>query len=567
MTKIHPLPTKLVSKIAAGEVVERPASVVKELLENALDAGATEISIEIKEGGARLIKISDNGAGMEKDDLLISFKPHTTSKITTEQDLEKIATFGFRGEALSSIASVSRLIIKSRPKKALSGMHIEVFENILEHSRPIGMPYGTEISVESLFITVPARKKFLKDARTEFVHIANIVTEYALAFPSVGFKLSHDGKNILNVPGNQKLSLRIKNILGDKIFTNLVPLSGASSYGKIEGYVGKPQLASRIKSHQYLFINSRSVTDQKIAQTISKSFGNLLEAKALPVFILYLKVPYESVDVNIHPRKEEVAFAYPDAIRELVQNSIQKAFVKNKLTYNKNSSEREYSINESEFTMHDSGMDPHLATLLKNEAKIWQFKPTETTDVSQFNNLYLITKNETGIVIIDQHAAHERILFEQFTEIFEKKSKKRELFILKKPLLFELPIIDSLNLENNISTFQEIGFDIESFGKNTFKLSTVPLIFKARDYTQIISSVLQDLKENNKVEVDRDTEKTLAYLACRSAIKAGDSLSLIERKDLISKLLKCKNPYTCPHGRPTHIEFSLTQLHKMFKRI
>ncbi|MES2436741.1 MAG: DNA mismatch repair endonuclease MutL [Patescibacteria group bacterium] len=558
MKTINHLPHHIVSKIAAGEVVDRPASAIKELVENSLDAGATYIQIILEQGGLKKIVVKDDGKGMSKEDLEICFLPHTTSKITTEKDLDTIQSFGFRGEALSSIAAVSHMTIKSRKTDAEHGYMVELIPFQEPTLSSAGIPVGTEIEIKDLFSTIPARKKFVKDSRTELRHIVDAITTIALSFPRVGFILEHDGNVIVNVPKEQNLQERIHALLGDDIGMQMMPITHESQYGRLNGFIGKPQLAGSSRAHQYLFVNNRSITHLPISRTVTESFGSLIEPRTHAVFVVSLELPYESVDVNVHPRKEEVAFAYPKNILELCEEAVVTTLKNNNITYKKISSD----------FMKERGMDGSTADMLKDMVTPWNLKPENMQEISQLHNLYLVAPTADGILLVDQHAAHERILFEQFKEAFRNSHATGAVFELPESLLINLPASDSIILDEHAETLQKLGFDISLFGVNTFKLCAVPDVFKDRNYKELISEFINDMREgrNSGSKLDRTTERTLAFMACRTAVKAGDPLAPDERKRLLEKLLACPAGYTCPHGRPTHIEVSMNELDKMFKR-
>lgn len=563
MQTIKKLSPELITKIAAGEVVERPASVVKELIENSIDAGATSISVYLEEGGAKKISIKDDGKGMHEDDVKVSFLPHTTSKLTSEDQLFSIKSFGFRGEALSTIAAVSNLTIRSREANKEYGFEVEVEQGELVRGAPVGMPVGTEICVENLFNSTPARRKFLKDEKTELAYISNLVSTIALSCPHIAFRLMHEDNVLLDVPHSQTLDDRFQALCGTHIAEHSFPIHHEALYGKVSGFVGKPQIAGRTKNHQYIFINNRAVSDELVTKTVLNCFGSLIEPRSFPIFTLFLSLPYENVDVNVHPRKEEVAFAHPQEVQKLLEEALSTTFAENDLTYK--DPEGNYVIKDQYFTLRDKGhMDMHMATILRNEITPWHVKP-QNEEIIQLHNVYLIAETPKGILMIDQHAAHERILFEQFKEAFFAVQNKLELYTLPEPIVFDLAVADRVSLVSQLEVFQKLGFDIEPFGNNSFKLSALPLVFKNREYQKLITEVLGDIKNNNK-KLDRETERTLAFLACRTAIKAGDPLSPDERKELVTKLLNTDGIYTCPHGRPTHIEISLYELDKMFKR-
>jgi DNA mismatch repair protein MutL len=553
MKTINILSPDVVAKIAAGEVVERPASVVKELIENALDAGATHIQIELEDGGTKKIVVKDNGQGMSEEDILVCFQPHSTSKISTDADLSSIQSLGFRGEALSSIAAVSRMTIKSRPRYSESGYSLELVGGIVEDEQPIGMPPGTEISVESLFYSTPARRKFLKESASELRYVVEVVTRYTMAFPKIGFTLIHNKEKVIHFSADEKISHRAQSVLGEHISQALLPIDHQSRYGKVTGFIGKPQTAHPSTKLQYLFVNNRIITDTKISRVLAESFGSLIEPRTYPPCILFITVPGESVDVNVHPRKEEVAFAYPREIQELIKDGTNHTLKNNNITYTHRSRQPD--------------MDTYTADFLKNNVTPWNVKDITEGTIIQIHNLYLVTASPQGMLLIDQHAAHERILFEQFKEAFQKTRSHQIQYRFPEPQVFDLGPDQALLLSHHLETFQRIGFDIEQFGNHTFKLSAVPELYKERNHIQLITEVLHDIVEGKGLKtLDRETERTLSYLACRSAIKAGDALEAQEQKKLVEKLLSLTTPYTCPHGRPTHIEVSLTELDKMFKR-
>ena len=573
MPKIKLLSSFIISKIAAGEVIERPFSVVKELIENSLDAGATNIKIEIEKGGLKKISILDDGCGMEKDDLEICHEPHTTSKINFEEELNNILSLGFRGEALSSIAAVSEIIIRSKTKNNTAGNYIKIINREIAEKNPIGMPTGTQIIVENIFENTPARKKFFTSESQEFQHILNLVTKIALSAPAVGFNLSHNGKSILNISKNQTIAERIYNLFGNKISNFLIPLSFQSPYLNLEGFIGKPQIATGSKNKQYLFVNGRLIRNLPISLAIKDSYGNLLDPKSHPIFFLSVSIAPENIDVNIHPRKEEIKFLSTKDVTGNIKEAIKETLEKHNLTYRYDLGSHEEKNN-------------YTASILREQTPIWNVKE-EITDkeILQIHNTYLIVETNRGALLIDQHAAHERILYEQFLETFqqlrnissglsasaskqpERTVRSESIYTFPEAIVFSLPITEANYLTNHLDTFLSLGFDIEPFGDDTFKLNAVPDIFKERNVFSLISEVLDDLmQEKSSLPIDRYTEKTISYLSCRSAIKAGDHLTPDERKKLLDKLQEIKSNYTCPHGRPVQVEISKNELEKMFRR-
>ncbi|MEN9649422.1 MAG: hypothetical protein RL094_389 [Candidatus Parcubacteria bacterium] len=563
MKTIYPLPSDVVAKIAAGEVVQNPASIAKELIENSLDAGATCIEISLTNGGIDAFHIRDNGRGMSKEDLAVCFLPHTTSKITSADDLFALDSFGFRGEALWSVASVSTMHIRSRQAGAPSGHEVIIKEGTVVEQQPAGIPEGTDIFISHLFSSVPARKKFLKDPATEARSVADVVLQFALSFPGCGFKLSHNDKVLLHISPEQTQDERLRAVLGEYVSQHSLPISHESRYGTISGYIGRPQLSGRSRAHQYVFVNNRSVSSAPISKYVNAAYSNLIEPRSYPVFVLFLNLPKDHIDVNIHPRKEEVAFIYEQEVAQALQEAIIATLEAHNLTYR--DVQDEYNdIN---------GMNATTASMLRSSLTPWNVKDIGDQEILQINNLYLIAPTDKGVLLIDQHAAHERILYEQFHQAFIDKKSEATVFQLPEHVLFDLPRGDALLLEQELEKFQSIGFDIEHFGEFTFKLSAVPEVFKDRNYAQTILEVLQQMKDvgiqAGRGSVDKETDRTLSFLACRTAIKGGEALTNDEKIRLVKKLLEVSDAhkaYTCPHGRPTHIEVSLSELDRMFKR-
>jgi DNA mismatch repair protein MutL len=549
MPKIRRLNENLVKKIAAGQVVERPSSVVKELIENSLDAEATNIKIGIESGGTSLIKVTDDGLGMLEEDLLEAFKSYTTSKLTKEEDLFTIATLGFRGEALSSIASVSDLLIKSRPPQEISGTIIEVSNGELTRKGSIGMPPGTSVEVKDLFRSIPARRKFLKSASSEFRYVADVVITFALAHPHIGFFLSHNKRIVLDLPADQTISERVHLLLGSAIGKNILPVSFEDAHFSISGFVAKPQVASPIKSKQYLFVNRRPVTDKLVAGAVKDAFGTLLPPRNYPPFVLFFDLPTSMVDVNIHPRKEKVAFTDSKFVYDLFNKAIGDIFDKEDLTYSYDGDKE-----EDVFDRLMEGSEQEYAFIEEN------------LPIFQLHNLYLIKQTQKGVLLVDQHAAHERILYEDLLSRFKDKDTVRFSTLIN-PITFESSVSDTEALTEYLDDYKKLGFEIDEFGKNTFKVSTIPWFVREESVVEIIVEILEGLKEGKGIKgLDTKTKHILSTMACKSAIKAGDSLNVVQREQLLKDLDKTKTKYTCPHGRPVKMELTMNELARMFKR-
>ena len=562
MRKIHQLSQRIVSKIAAGEVIERPVYAVKELVENAIDAHAGSIQIHIEESGLKKITVSDNGEGMSPEDLQESFKPHTTSKILHEEDLARIASLGFRGEALASIAAISRLTINSRVSKNATGISVIIKNGKLEKISPIGMPSGTTVIVEQLFHSLPVRKKFIGSMRTEFRRIIDLVTHYAISYPHMHFVLVNNKKTVLDLPKTTDTIRRIEKLLGNDIVSSLLPVSFENSYISVNGFIATPLIMTKNPGKQFLFINNRSVGDKTISLTVKSAFGTLLPSTLYPICILFLSLPVEMVDVNVHPRKEYVRFIDTNLLQDTIRRAITQTLTRYDLTPNTNF--------ETFFRREGKGStSSYAASLLKEKRLSWEL-PMDHTDYSAFlqiNNIYLLMGSRSGFLLIDQHAAHERILFEQLQNEFIIEKQKHNLFHFPKSVFFDLSISESDLLKEHLDYFHAIGWEIEHFKDRTFVLRSLPVLFQDRDYVKMLKEILEDLQDpHNLNDFDSVTKKMIAYLACHGAIKAGDRLTKKQVKELVMQLEKTQNNTTCPHGRPTRIAVSLESLNQLFRR-
>lgn len=570
MRHIYQLPQQLISKIAAGEVIERPMYAVKELIENSIDAEADSIIVHIEDSGLKRITVIDNGKGMSLEDLEESFKPHTTSKIATEEDLHSIHTLGFRGEALSSIAAISKLILSSRKKESATGNSIVIVEGQIEKIVPIGIPVGTHITVENLFYPVPARKKFLKGQRTEFRHILETVMHFAFSHPDVRFVLTHNGKTIIDLPKAESLISRIQALLGNDIYSNLLPVSFNENYISVTGFLVKPQITTKTPHKQFLYINGRKIHDKGISSSIKSAYGTLLEKHAYPVCLLFLTIPHEVVDVNVHPKKEEVRFIDTRQMLDTIEKAVEKTFAEHDILFDAQTWKSEVFLGDADQVYTGKSTQSYAGKLLKEQQLPWkllQKVKTDLTQVIQMHSLYLVANTDTGVAFIDQHAAHERILYEQFQKAFLEKREQQPQHVFAKPKIISLTPSDSELLSEYIDDLRQLGFTMEHFKGNSFLLRSVPKLLQDRDHTTLISEVLENLRTDNKQKsVDSSSMQMIAYLACRSAVKAGDSLTKAQCKDLIEQLEKTPNNKTCPHGRPTRVMIDISMIHKMFKR-
>jgi DNA mismatch repair protein MutL len=556
MRKIFPLSPEIITKIAAGEVIERPAYAVKELVENAIDANATWIKIDIEQSGLKSITVLDNGDGMNEEDILLSFKPHTTSKLKEEDSLIGVKTLGFRGEALSSIASISNLTIQSKEHNSTAGTEVVIRAGRLEKSGPVGVPYGTKIIVEDLFYPVPARKKFLKSPLSEWRVILDIVSNFALLFTKTRFTLTHNKKIIFDLSNDQTFDDRVKLLIGESVYKHLLPFQFEESIALMNGFIGKPEIALSNPTKQLLFVNGRRVSDKLINTAVKQAFGPLLPGHYYPVFLINLIIPHEMVDVNVHPRKEQIKFLNPQQVFDAVQKGIYQALLNYNLTY---------STGKTTF----SSTALKTGELLKENIQSWNVFEDELdaqSEVLQIHNLYLLIQTKNGVRIYDQHACHERILYEQFLEEFKKQKKISKSLTLKKTISIQFSLAEAELLKQNLELINKLGFEIVEFMPQHFKISKVPELFIDRDLSQFIRELLANSEDYNTGDVDSVSDEIIQYLACKSAIKAGDKLTEEQSKRLINKLEKTPNKATCPHGRPTSYSISLSEINKQFKR-
>lgn len=563
MAKIIQLPQNIISKISAGEVIERPAYAVKELIENSIDAKADIIEIHVEDAGLKRITILDNGEGMSRKDLEICFLPHTTSKLRDEHELVGIKTLGFRGEALSSIAAIATLTIQSRTQNDLSGTQVIIRNGNLESISPIGTPPGTIVTVDHLFFNVPARKKFLKSERTEFRLITDMVIRFALSYPSIHFVLTHNKKTILDLRAKDNAFERVKVLLGASLFDQLIPLRFEDGYIKIFGLLGKPQVASKQNQKQFIFVNNRHITDRMISLSVKEAFGTLLPASTTPIFLLHINLPPELVDVNVHPRKEQIAFINARQIFDALKQATVETLNSHNLTFKLAKFKQESSARLGE-TTSCSGVFLKETVLPWNRGEEMTAKPTNS--LIQIRQTYIFFQTKDGMFFLDQHAAHERILFEQFVKAFKNKKLQGESYELSDPFFIDLSLTETQILDEFADWFEKLGFHFEHFQGNSFLIRKAPVVFKGRNLENILREVLSDLENETPRDIDTRSQRMLTFLACGAAVKSGDVLTQNFMQDIVNLLDKTPHNVTCPHGRPTRIQITWDDLNKLFYR-
>ncbi len=591
MSKIKILPEVLSNKIAAGEVVERPASVVKELVENALDAGSSRIIIEIEKGGRSLIRVSDNGSGMNRDDALLAIERYATSKIFKDRDLFAISTLGFRGEALPSIASVSRFTLVTKDESSAVGTEIVVQGGTVKKVSDVGAPTGTMVTVGQLFFNTPARRKFLKTVNTEMGHIADAAAAFALGRPRVQFRLVHNGKVLKSWPTASDPVDRVVDVLGKSIENDLHSLKFDDSAVAVTGWTASPRVARSTSRGTYIFVNGRLVRDRVIRHALFEGYGKRLMKGQFPMAVLFIKVPYDQVDVNVHPAKHEVRFAQQKRVHDAVAGAVaetlrygdRSAWITTPSTPRPTAVEQ-HRISEQEavFGRDETGALRLRSTAFEDrgalrfrekedaaaeQAPLWKEKRFgDLRVIGQLHNTYLLCESGDGLVLIDQHAAHERILYEQL-----KKSSAASTMAAQKlvvPETIDFGYREAQILEKLIPDLKELGLEIEPFGGSTFVVKAVPARLANREISPLVVEIVEKMAQVGFAPgLDKAIDECLILMACHGAVRAKQQLSDQQIKELLNQLDECDNPSNCPHGRPTWIRWSLRTLEKSFKRI
>ncbi len=602
MSRIRLLPETVASQVAAGEVVERPASVVKELVENSIDAGARKIDILIRRGGISLVRVIDDGCGMDRDDALLSLERHATSKIRSVSDLEAIATLGFRGEALPSIASVSRFRLTTREQDAVAGTKIIVNGGKIDIVRDGGEAPGTQVEVRSLFYNIPARRKFLRAENTESRNIEHQLHLQAIGHAKVAFTFARDDRVVFQLPATATLIDRIRDLYGNELLEKLLPLNGVgSSQVRIGGLIGQAGLSRQTRAQQLVFVNGRAIESPLITTAVREGYHTALMKGQYPVTFLFLELDPGAVDVNVHPAKREVRFRDPNGVREAVVRCIQATLARGRADWQKKF--RAPPAQVSAQPTVDLILRPQVSVPEVSHRELPQFptaeivgqahrlpvppadstrsepdwpspaqqKRVERAATPQFqiigvlNKLYVLMENADGLVLVDQHAAHERILFEELRRRMEEQGVPSQKLLITQT--FELLPRDADWIEQNMSILQKMGIGIESFGPNTFKIDSLPGFLNVTDGAQFMRKVIDDLKSaSDRSSPLRLGEDMIAKSVCRHAVKANDPLRYLEVEKLIQDLLECDLPYCCPHGRPTMIQISNAELEKKFGR-
>lgn len=625
MGKIKLLDNNTIEKIAAGEIIERPSSIVKELLENALDAGSENIAIEIKNGGKTYIRITDDGVGIEEDDLDLAFKRHSTSKIGSLDDLYKIRSLGFRGEALASISTVAKMEVMTKTRKAIGGTHAIVEEGKIISKETIGSPKGTTMIVKDLFYNLPVRERFLKSDLIEGNHITDIIYKTILGSLESSIKFIKDNKIVLKTSRNNNMKDHIYSILGKDFSKNLISIKGETKDFKIKGYFSNNKLYRSNRSHQYIYVNNRYINNKSITNIIEKKYRSIIPLNRFPVFILFIDIDPGIIDINIHPTKQEINFVNQIELIEKIDDlleaylydaiSIPKIKFKNKektskedsipLLYEKsinpeNNLENDIMIkdftntndlmyndiqgNDSSYTSsHDYKFSINKDNLSNDKKLAKEIYICEEADKEKNNtndilsnldpirvvfDTYILGEDKLNqkIYFIDQHAAHERIMYEKYLQEFNEESIVSQQLLA--PEIINFTSIEMDKFLTNKEIFIKLGFDVSEFGTNSVAIRSVPLVFGEPNVKSLFYDLLDNLDIDTNINSNYETRvNKIMKMACTNAIKAGDKMSEIEILSLFHQLKETENPNSCPHGRPTILEMSKKDIEKAFLRI
>ncbi len=618
MSKIRVLPEILANKIAAGEIVERPASIAKELLENSIDAGARSIYVSVESGGKKLVVVRDDGQGMSEDDALLAFEHHATSKIQTADDLAAISTLGFRGEALPSIAAVSRLSLKTRvgsDPSVLAGTEVLIQGGTVRSVKPISWDIGTEVTVRDIFFNVPARRKFLKSNETELAHITRLVTHYALAYPEVRCKLESEGRTLLDVVSVSTTRERVFQLFGEEFLANLVELDGSAGHISVRGLVSRPHEQRTNPYSQFFYVNRRMVRDKVITSALRQAYRNVIPASAYPVALLFLELPFEEVDVNAHPAKIEIRFRQQGLVHDLVRDTIQKALVgvhaipayehrggvppgevwdrrapeapaaaltgagqPFELSAPSRATELfqrafSYPFREVPSSVPLYGPDHHALKLrpdllvgspLEQEGTV--FDSGRVRILGQMRESYIIACDSEGLLIVDQHVAHERILYERLAGARLENAVETQGLLVPQTIELaphQLAIVDAV-----LPELGRNGFQVEHFGGSAVLVRAVPAIARNSDCDKLLNEIIDGLEaEDRTVDMERVRDRIAVSTACHAAIKVNMALSPEKMQWLLDELGRTRIPTNCPHGRPIVLRFSLYEIERNFGRV
>lgn len=578
MGEIQLLPEEVINRIAAGEIIERPVSIVKELIENSLDAGATEIRVDVERGGKQLIRVIDNGCGIASEEALIAFERHATSKIRQSEDLHQINTMGFRGEALASIAAVSQVTLKTRRATEDAGLSLFMVNGQCQNKQPVAMTPGTTLEARNLFFNTPARKKFLKGEIAEAAAITHMVHAFALAHPEISFHLTQDSREVLNCPATRNLRERVFQVFGAELLETLLELDEELFHYRLRAFVSRSDALKTSKNYQYFFINGRFVKDKVLANSVYVAYRVYAQTGQYPAALIFLDMPPAMVDVNVHPAKYEVRF--------LQQQLVQKGIIDSILKH----------LNVSRPLPSFQLREPYLPRYSGPELNLsnWSEIPGESMEavaqpggpplqmpsppqrkmpaegqykiIGQYDNTYILLSDEGGLILVDQHVAHERILYEQLLESEKLRQMRSQNLLI--PLVLDMNPAQMMLLEDYISHFHELGFEMEIFGSSSIAVRQVPEILADANYSSAVQRMISDLEKLYREGVLESFGDTMRKsIACQAAVKINMPLSREKMDWMIAHLLKTQTPQVCPHGRPIILRISHYEIEKNFRRV
>jgi DNA mismatch repair protein MutL len=588
---IRVLPENVINKIAAGEVIDRPSSVVKELVENSIDAQADRITVHLKDGGKTLIQVIDNGVGMAEEDAIMSFQRHATSKIRTFRDIERIHSLGFRGEALASIAAVSRVELSTILRGGIEGTSIHIDGGVIRKLEKTGGNPGTSISVKNIFYNTPARRKFLKADHTEYRHTLSIMNRFTLAYPAIGFTLFHDGHEVFNLKP-APLDVRIGDVLGKRTGENLIAIDDDNAVARLSGYIGNLDIMRKSRNDQYLFVNQRYIVDRTLNFAVSSAFGDAIPKGAYPLYVIFLDIAPDRVDINVHPTKTEAKFLEQQMLFTIMRGAVKRALTSDSAvpelgTHARTDSsgfkrfETSIAVEIKNFRAEQIGIDfddttsssgfalqPEdpkrlISPFSISPAPARSEEPKESVLVWQLHNKYILSQIKSGLIVIDQHVAHERILYEKAKKSFEQKEGASQQLLF--PQTVDLSVEDFDYLMDILPFLAKLGFQIKGFGGRTIVIEGVPSGMRVGSEDRILLDILDEYKKKLNTEIDI-RERVAKSFSCRSAIMAGERLTSATMNALIDQLFACENPYYCPHGRPVMVTISIDELDKRFDR-
>ena len=579
MSAIRVLPDLLINQIAAGEVVDRPASALKELLENSLDAGAGEISVQLEHGGIKLLKVLDDGSGIAREDLALALARHATSKIATLDDLERVASLGFRGEALASIAAVSRLVMASRKADDKHAWKIESAGGATAPVEPAALSRGTSVEVHDLYFNTPARRKFLKTESTEFAHCEEVFKRAALSRADVSFTLQHNARAQWRLAA-QDMHNRIRAVLGDEFAAASVMVDEQSAGLRLWGMAGLPAYSRSARDAQYFYVNRRYVRDKLVAHALREAYHDILHHERHPAFVLFLEIDPAVVDVNVHPTKIEVRFRDARAVHQYVYHALNKALSAPVVEHDASRAVPGKPFVAPAYAAQ-AGMKLGVAqpaafyeTLFANPARPQTREPLNDAQreipplgfaLAQLQGIYILAQNDKGLVIVDMHAAHERVMYEKLKNALDTGTPAVQPLLI--PVTFNADTLDVATAEEHGALLRELGFEIAPLGPNALAVRAVPVMLKDADAADLARAVLKDIREigASRVLTERRNE-LLATLACHGAVRANRILSVGEMNALLREMEATERASQCNHGRPTWYQFSIADLDKMFMR-